>query len=392
MKQSNNRTMGKCPYCHGTKIIKKGLRRKKYEAVQVWYCHHCGKKFTPLLTKGKTYPLRVILEAITWYNRFHSLEESARQVSQKYGLNISYQNISNWLKDLNQYITFSRMRGFIARKYKPCQGKPRQGKTLRVKDPKPEGSGNWRGSGIGEAIVESKMFHGQIYDFKYHRAKTDLILQEDFKHYKFQPLQEFLELVIAECPHSIFKETKTRASELGSIFNLNKVKITPRQNMAVQNARLILQAVANNKLRHEVLQEFMLVNDSVTVATEVPVLLDEEDIRHYRDELGFEIPLNFNESHKTYETDETYDLITGHIDLLQIRNGAIHILDYKPSASKAKPVDQLTLYALALARLTGLRLFHFKCAWFDEEDYFEFYPLHIVYKKKRKKLGVDKDN
>jgi len=78
-------------------------------------------------------------------------------------------------------------------------------------------------------------------------------------------------------------------------------------------------------------------------------------------------------------------VITGHIDLLQIRNGAIHIMDYKPSAKKQKPVDQLTLYALALARLTGLRLFHFKCAWFDKDDYFEFFPLHVVYKKKKRK-------
>jgi len=342
----------RCPYCHGTNIIKKGTRTKKYETVQLYYCHHCRKKFTPLVTKGKTYPLKVILDAITLYNRFYSLEESARQVSQKYGLSVSYQNISNWLKDLNQYITFSRMRDFISHK----------------------------SHGSHEShIIESKMFHSQIYDFKYHRAKTDCLLEEDFKHYKFQPLQEFLELVIAECPHTIFKESQNRASELGQIFNLKKVKITPRYNQAVENARLVLQAVANNKLRHQILQEFMLVNDSVTIATEVPVLLDEEDIRHYRDELGFRIPLNLNESH---------EVITGHIDLLQIRNGAIHILDYKPSARKAKPVDQLTLYALALSRLTGLRLFHFKCAWFDEEDYFEFFPLHVVYKKKKSKKGL----
>jgi hypothetical protein len=43
----------------------------------------------------------------------------------------------------------------------------------------------------------------------------------------------------------------------------------------------------------------------------------------------------------------------------------------------------LTLYALALSRLTGLRLFEFKCAWFDEKHYFEFFPLHVVYKRKK---------
>jgi ATP-dependent exoDNAse (exonuclease V) beta subunit len=45
--------------------------------------------------------------------------------------------------------------------------------------------------------------------------------------------------------------------------------------------------------------------------------------------------------------------ITGHIDFLQVRNGAVHILDYKPDARTNKPIAQLTVYALALARLTG---------------------------------------
>ena len=335
----------KCPYCSGTKIIKKGTRVKKYETIQLYYCHHCQRKFTPLVTKGKTYPLKVILDAISLYNRFNSMEEAAKQVSEKYGLKVSFQNIPNWLRDFQQYLPFLRMRGFIEKKYDKR-----------------------------DILVESKMFHGQIYDYKYHRAKTDCLIDDDFKNYKFRPLQEFLELVTAECPHSIFKETEKRASQYKGLFNLDGVKITPRNNLAVRNTRLVMQTVANNKLRHEVLQEFMLVNDSVTVATEVPVLLDEDDIRHYQSELGFKVPLELK-------------LITGHIDLLQVRNGAIHILDYKPSAKKQKPVDQLTLYALALARLTGLRLFHFKCAWFDEDDYFEFFPLHVVYKKKRRKKG-----
>ena len=45
----------------------------------------------------------------------------------------------------------------------------------------------------------------------------------------------------------------------------------------------------------------------------------------------------------------------------------------------------MTIYALALSRLTGIRLYHFKCAWFDSKDYFEFFPLHVVYKLKKGK-------
>ena len=61
------------------------------------------------------------------------------------------------------------------------------------------------------------------------------------------------------------------------------------------------------------------------------------------------------------------------------------ILDFKPKAEKQKPIEQLTLYAMALSRLTGLRLFEFKCAWFDEKDYFEFFPLHVLHKLKKRR-------
>ena len=43
--------------------------------------------------------------------------------------------------------------------------------------------------------------------------------------------------------------------------------------------------------------------------------------------------------------------ITGHIDFLQVRNGAVHILDYKPGARTDRPFAQLTIYALAQTRL-----------------------------------------
>ena len=110
----------------------------------------------------------------------------------------------------------------------------------------------------------------------------------------------------------------------------------------------------------------MLVNDSVTVAVEIPVFLTREDLSYYRSR-GFDLE---------FES----DIITGHIDFLQIRNGYIHLLDYKPAARNETHAHvQLTIYALALARRAGLPLKAFKCGWFDEKDYFEFFPLTGVY-------------
>ena len=71
-------------------------------------------------------------------------------------------------------------------------------------------------------------------------------------------------------------------------------------------------------------------------------------------------------------------VLTGHIDFIQVRNGAVHILDYKPDARTNKPIAQLTLYALALTRLANLRLFDIKCSWFNEEQYCEFFPRSLI--------------
>jgi hypothetical protein len=54
---------------------------------------------------------------------------------------------------------------------------------------------------------------------------------------------------------------------------------------------------------------------------------------------------------------------------------AITGLDYKPDARTNKPIAQLAIYALALTRRAlGLKLFDIKCAWFNEEEYCEFFP------------------
>jgi len=335
-----------CPYCQSSDVVKKGKRKKKMEDVQIYYCHHCQRKFTSQISKGKTYPLRIILESVTLFNRLLPLKEIVQKIKEKYGFQLSEQTILNWLKDYRGYLPFLRMRDFIAKKYQPK-----------------------------EIIEEIHLLHGQIYDFKYHRAKTEAILDEDFKHYKLRQIKEFLELAAVECPHDIFRESQNRASEYHNFFNLDEVKIVRKDNTAGKLVRFVMQAVANNKLRHQILQEFMLVNDSVTVGVEVPVLLGQDDILHFQNELNWQVPIDL--------ADE--EVITGHIDFIQVRNGTIHIMDYKPSAAKVKPIDQLTLYALALSRLTSLRLFNFKCAWFDENDYFEFFPLHVVMKKKKRK-------
>ena len=130
--------------------------------------------------------------------------------------------------------------------------------------------------------------------------------------------------------------------------------------------------MGSNYERHTKLQRFMLANDSTTIAVEVPVWLTQDDIAALEKQRGIRLL-----------SADAEGSITGHIDLLQVRNGAVHILDYKPDARTNKPIAQLTIYALALAQLTGLNLFDIKCAWFNENEYCEFFPRTLLAQRKR---------
>jgi ATP-dependent exoDNAse (exonuclease V) beta subunit len=139
-------------------------------------------------------------------------------------------------------------------------------------------------------------------------------------------------------------------------------------------AALVIPTVGNNRLRHEALR-FMLANDLTTIAVEVPIWIAPDTIR----ELEREHDIRLLPDDAPQGTG-----ITGHIDFLQIRNGAVHILDYKPDARTNRPIAQLTIYALALTKLIpGLKLFDIKCAWFNEEEYCEFFPRKLLARRSR---------
>lgn len=349
----------KCPYCFSINFVKRGFRKKKHEKVQLYLCKDCQKTFTPHMTKGKHYPLSSVLEAISLYNLGYSLEKACRIINGKNESNIMPSSLSNWLTEFSDNLPYLRMRGYAVKKYSPR-----------------------------DMTLYATLAHQQLFRYRFHRAKCELIIGDDFKHRRFGPLQEFLEMVPGECPHQYFQKG-LRASEAPMAFSKKEMIVRAKQNHANRLCQFVLQSVKERKKRHEALQKFMLYNDSVTVATEVPVYITKDDLEHLKTQLGFEF---YSKEHASEKSGNSGSgtltlprLITGHIDMLQIRNGQIHILDYKPNAEKERPIEQLTLYAMALSRLTGLRLFEFKCAWFDENDYFEFYPLHVLYKPKRRR-------
>jgi ATP-dependent exoDNAse (exonuclease V) beta subunit len=214
-----------------------------------------------------------------------------------------------------------------------------------------------------------KLYHRQVYEYAYHRPKLAL-LTETTEHARFTgSLASFLEAVPKACPHDLFTAS-VRASQTAADF-IDRSRLTAggKEKFATRTAALVIPAVGNNYRRHETLQRFMLANDSVTVAVEVPIWLRRPDIAALERHHGIRL------LPEGAPADQT---ITGHIDFLQVRNGAVHILDYKPDARTNRPFAQLTIYALAPTRLAGLRLFDIKCAWFNEDQYCEFFPRTVL--------------
>ena len=353
-----------CPYCQSKNFVKRGLRKNQYQEVQLYLCKNeeCGRTFTAQDVKGKHFPLNVVIEGISYYNLGFTLEQTCSLLEKKFGVNPLPETLSSWINEYKELCRYERLRPYAIKMCKPK-----------------------------DTIEVVSMAHRQLYRFRYHRPKTTLMLTE-FGNRNLKPLREYLNAVSSETPHQYFEEGE-RMSEVRSKFSTADMIVKAKNNYANKLAKFVLQTVKENKARHEQLQRFFIANDSCTVATEVPVYIRREDIEYFENVLKFKVTdgqgiqfkgkKDFSAQRKDKFGKGTPKLLTGHIDLVQIRNGQVHILDYKPNAAKECPIEQLTWYALALSRLTGLRLFEFTCAWFDEKDYFQFFPLHVVKKIQR---------
>ena len=399
----------KCKSCGSAAITKKGIKKKKLQSAQRYLCKDCRAVFT-LESIGKTYPISIILKSISAYNLGCTLKQTQEKIEKYEKIKVPVSTLNSWINESKNICAYSKLRK----------------QAIKIFSPK-------------SIIKKLTLSHIQPYTFKCHKAKLHLLFHSRLYNNEFhniahfyEPLKAYLEKIgIDKFPHHIFTYDKTKAGspnaevdiknfennqmekikatsvgdnaeksasnpDAGAAqksdlidnenkpinlqnrasqikFNHLKIKINSKNNFACKLAKLALNLATSNKDRHQAIQDFFLMNDSTTIAVEVPVYLTNWDAGYYRNQKGFIFPLS------SYKTP-----ITGHIDLLQIRNGIIHILDYKPSADKIQPAEQLTIYALALSRKLNLSLYYFKCAWFDESSCFEFFPLHAVYKLKKK--------
>jgi len=354
------KTIFNCPFCNSPKIQKQGKRKNKLQILQKYKCLNCRRYFTGKSMPNKTYSPNIILNAVSYYNLGNSQKNTAKILNSRFKIKLPQRTISQWIKQYKHICTFSRLR---KNALKICKQDKNSNKKLNT-NKKPN-----------KMIFHSILKHHQIYNFQLHRAKEQL-LSKELPEQKFSLFKAYMEKIpTKEFPHHIFKPKQNKTNNLPRSSQM-RFQTFPfikqeKQNTANKLAELVLNLAQNNRQRHQKIQDFMLINDSTTIAAEIPIYLTRGDINYFKNK-GFQLNL---QSHNTP--------ITGHIDLLQIRNNLIHILDYKPEANKVNPINQLTLYALALASRTKLALKDFKCAWFDENNYYEFFPLHAVYEKRK---------
>ena len=331
-----------CPECHSNSTIKKGRRLNRFRNLQLYQCRECLHKFSAGAGKNKTYTPRVIIETISSYNLGNSVSETQRLIRKRLHVEIPEGTIRSWVREHKPLTAYAKLRS--------------AGQKL---------------FDAHETIRSFLLNHRQVYRFQAHRAKLELLFENTYNRH-LASVRKHLEAVGEDFPHAMFQSTEHRSSKFPTTV---AIPVTHKENYATRLATLVLPAAITNKKRHETLQRFMLVNDSATIAVEIPVYLAKEDITYYRGQ-GFKL-------------DFESDIITGHIDFLQVRDGYLQILDYKPEARKEKHAHvQLTIYALALARRANLPLKYFKCAWFDEKDYFEFFPLQGVYALRPRSHGA----
>jgi len=70
--------------------------------------------------------------------------------------------------------------------------------------------------------------------------------------------------------------------EILSSGDILQADVTRKDNYATKLAGLALQIAPSNIKRHETLQRFMLLNDSATIAVEVPIYLTPDDFTGWK--------------------------------------------------------------------------------------------------------------
>ena len=225
-----------CKECGSKYVVKKGRSRTKFAVRQIYKCKDCNKRF--ISGFGKSYPAKIIMDSITAYNLGNSPDGTSKIIRKKHKVKVPEKTIYSWVREFDEVCSYNRIRKKAARSFKP-------------KD-----------------VIFKKIFrHLQLYKYRYHKFKSEFFINEYFRG-----LKNYLANISGNCPNELFNDS-FRTSNIKLNIDANKIRIFKKENYACRLASLALESADTAYERHDKLQEFMLANDTCTIAAEVPVYL-----------------------------------------------------------------------------------------------------------------------
>lgn len=174
-------------------------------------------------------------------------------------------------------------------------------------------------------------------------------------------LSSYLGILFTDCPNHLFQKSNFRSSARKSDEYKFEVEVIHSQSHDLIDLAVESLSFTEYKSRHENMQKFLLLNDPQTIASEIPLWFEPDELEGYS------------------EIFQTNDTLTGHVDILRCeKDGRVGVWDYKPEALKEENAKiQVFLYALMLSIRTGICLKDIICGYFDECDIFSFEPCQV---------------
>lgn len=224
-----------------------------------------------------------------------------------------------------------------------------------------------------DIVRSTKLYRDGYADtYSINRAKFALLAEpsanpgEAPQNTRFFPLLEYLTSNRDACADRLF-----RGSPLGPVpkssheTGIAQLNIVEKEHPVTRTVSVTVSVYSDDRERRKAIHRLLLLCDSSTVATEVPILLERADFNPLA-EAGVAVEPELSGASALF------------MDAIQIRGGLIHLMLYAPPPVEREPIEELTLAAVALSRATGLPLYDFKCAWFNESHYREFFPRYLV--------------
>lgn len=306
--------MKPCPRCKHTQfVIKAGKRTTCKGTLQKWYCKYCKSYFSNIKQPYTQYPHHVILFAIDQYNRGHPISQVKTKIGRKYRYSPPERTLYSWIKRYSTLFTFTPLR-----------------KHYTI-DP-------------ATILTTHRFHHQQLYLFQYHGLKLNIASKT------FPQLRRYITWVEHHLPHTMF----TQGPRMSQTHITTTTTSEKKTNILPSITKHILDLPHQPRHAHDLIENYLLINDATTICAELPVFLNPKEINDH-----IKQPIT--------------SPLTGHIDLLQVRNNNLYILDYKPNLNHPEHFqDQLLLYKQAVHKRTNIPLNKLIPAVFNKYSYHEF--------------------